>query len=174
MSGYNVESISIDGNSTRDGFISSLLDGTERYIHISSHGGENGFYIHGKRNAPVAIKHISTHCGVKKPLKHRFLTVSACGDPNLFFWKEFNKITGVSAVISPMGKVNFSDSAMFFASFYFALLRHPRSSINSVTSDRLIDFIDTFQRTKGAHLTLGGNGAFRLCFWHNNDFKEII
>jgi tartrate dehydratase beta subunit/fumarate hydratase class I family protein len=73
-----------------------------------------------------------------------------------------------------MGEVDFEESAMFYASFYFALLRHPRSSEGGTTSQRLIDFVDTFQRTKGAYLALGGNGAYRLCFWWRDDFKEVI
>lgn len=178
MVGYQVNPIHINTKTSRENFIQALLNGLERYIHISAHGDSSGFYIHGKSQTHISVTDITEQCcrnfRSPRPLRGRFLTVSACGDPSLDFWKGFHKSTGISAVIASMGDVDFAESAMFYASFYFALLRHPRSSIRAVTSQRLIDFIDAFQRTKGAYLALGGNGAYRLCFWRQGDFKEVI
>ncbi len=179
MAGFKVESISVDGRTTRDIFIESLLSGNERYIHVSAHGDYDGLYIHGNKQTHVGIKHledyVSNSDSIKnKPLKGRFLTVSACGDPSLKFWQKFHEYTDVCAIVVPMGEVGFAESAIFYTSFYFALLRHPESNKKQVTSQRLINFVDTFQRTKGAYLSIGGYGGYRLCFWSNGDFKEII
>jgi hypothetical protein len=177
MVGFTVNPILMTGKTTRDSFIKKLIYGNERYVHVSAHGDSDGFYIHGHRRIHVGIDHISQEIGgesEQNPLKDRFLTVSACGDPSLKFWKEFHRFTGVCAIVAPMGEVGFDESAMFYASFYFALLRYPGSDKSQKTHQRLTSFIDTFQRTKGAYLALGGNGGYRLCFWWGGDFKEIM
>jgi len=179
MVGFQVNQIVVDGKTSRESFIEDLIDGRERYIHVSAHGDNDGFYIHGQRQTHVSVEHISKQIRDysdtrRKPLRGRFLTVSACGDPSFSFWKDFFDCTEVCAVVAPMGEVDFEESAIFYASFYFALLRHPYSNKKQSTPQRLTSFIDTFQRTKGAYLSLGGNGGYRLCFWWEGNFKEII
>jgi hypothetical protein len=179
MIGFHVKPIVVDGKTSRESFIESLTSGQERYIHVSAHGDSDGFYIHGERQTHVSVEHISQQVRVRynndrNCLRGRFLTASACGSPSLSFWKDFFDCTGVSAVVAPMGEVDFEESAMFYSAFYFALLRHPSSRIKQSTSQRLAAFIDTFQRTKGAYLSLGGNGAYRLCFRWEGDFKEVM
>jgi len=179
MMDFPFEPITIDGKTSRQEFVESSFRGDERYVHLSTHGDVNGFYIHGERRTHVGIKHFEEYLGrdasgTKKILDGRFLTVSSCGDPRLSFWKDFHTCTNVSAVVAPMGEVEFDESAMFCTLFYFALLRHPNNSKRQPASQHIIDFVDTFQRTKGAYLSLGGCGAYRLCFWWKGEFKEII
>ncbi|TSK08499.1 MAG: hypothetical protein FPO08_04095 [Geobacter sp.] len=178
MIGFEANAKVLSGNSSKQDFMEALLNGDSRFLHLSCHGDKDGFYFNGQRGTHVGIRDLENHIRLKiqkpSPLRGRFLTVSACGDPKVEFWENLHEITGISCVIAPMGKVDFDESSFFYTSFYFALLRHRYSCNRRDTSERIIDYVDTFQKAKSAYLALGGYGAFRLCFWWDGMMKEII
>lgn len=177
MSGFDVETVSLNGNSSKDTLMENLLLNDNRFIHISCHGDKDGLYFNGDRQTHVGISDIEKYIrknNKKSPLAKKFLTVSACGSLNLEFWKNLNEITGISCVVAPMGKVDFAESSFFYSAFYFSLFKHPSCSSSRKTDERIIDYVDTFQKVKAAYLALGGYGAFRLCFWWEGTLKEII
>lgn len=178
MTGFKVEEVSLGGKTSKDELIKSLLNGDNRFIHLSCHGDKDGFYFNGNRQTHVGIsdieKQIQKSDFKKLPLNKKFLTVSACGSLNQEFWKNMNEITGVSCVVAPMGTIDFADSSFFYSAFYFSLFKHPSCSKRRQTDERIMDYVDTFQKVKSAYLALGGFGAFRLTFWWDGEMKEII
>ncbi len=138
-----------------------------RYIHISSHGNENGFFING--NIPVIVddfKDYNKKNGdiLDGAMEGRFLTISACGSISNEFLKNLHELLKFEAVISPMNEVSFDESAIFFINFYFNLSRISRSTQLVETDIKLVDFIDTFQKTKIGYLLQGGLGGMRLFY----------
>lgn len=175
MVGFEANPFKVNGTTPREEFIGWVLDGDERYIHVTAHGSGEGFSIHGDRHVPVTAKHFGDAASSRnRPLNGRFMTVSACGEPTSKFWVDLHEATGLEAVVAPMGKVAFDEAAVFYTSFYFALLRLPSTRRKEGKDQRLFDFIDTFQRAKVAYLGLGGCGTFRLIFWWEGEMKEIF
>lgn len=147
----------------------SLEDSKKRYIHISSHGGKNGFSIQGSKRTSVTINDFENYNkkydGVlMKSMEGRFLTISACGSISDEFLKNLHKLLQFEAVISPMNEVNFDESAIFFINFYFNLSRIGRSIEKTRKEVKLVDFIDMFQKTKIGYLLQGGLGGMRLLY----------
>ena len=128
-----------------------------RYIHISAHGNGDSISIDpgGPRETKCKInsKHVLTHkkdiC--KKPLRGSLITLSACGSLLGRFSDALAK-RGADAVIRPLNRVGFSESAMFIILFYFMLsVDHRRGTYRKekdITPERIAEYIDIFQRTK--------------------------
>jgi hypothetical protein len=171
---YPVEKLPrVTGRTRKADFVELLVGGPELHRHVSSHGNGQGLYLHGRRGTVVRAEDLQRGCQ-GKPLKGRFLTVSACGEPTVDYWNSLHECSGVEAIIAPMAAVSFSDSALFYMAFYFALFRLPDARDKKETPERLSDFIDTFQRVKSSFLGLGGRGAFRLLFWSSGTLREIV
>lgn len=156
----------ITGTHTKEDFIKLFTreNSKKRYVHISSHAGKNGFFIHGARNTSITISDFKEYDDeLEEEMKGRFLTISACGLSDKFL-KNLHKLIQFEAVISPMNEVDFDESAIFFINFYFNLSRIERSIKNTKKEVKLIDFIDTFQKTKIGYLLQGGLGGMRLLY----------
>ena len=77
------EEIIIQGNTPKEEFLKALLSSKYRFIHVSAHGEKGVLYIHGNRNTPVSENDIQNYLkkhNLDKPLKQKFLTISACGE----------------------------------------------------------------------------------------------
>ena len=172
--------------SPKEDFLRFLLKSQSRFIHISAHGGEDGISLEDRKKTTIDIDDIKGFCQKKRrvrdPLKHRFLTLSACGNISNNFVVQLNKVTSVTAVISPLTPVHFSESALFSTLFYFSLARFPDLSLLSVdqtddtetkTEGRIAQYIDSFQKAKIAYLTVGGTGAHRLDYWWDNEHYSL-
>ncbi|MCB9525348.1 MAG: hypothetical protein H6702_18510 [Myxococcales bacterium] len=158
---------------SRAKFLAAVLDGPERFRHIAAHGDENGFYI-GARRTHVGVEHFAAACSTGPLLQNRFLTVSACSKPTTSLWEALHEVTGVEGIVAPMGSVWFCDAALFFTSLYYSLALLPSIRRRVKTEERLIDFIDCFQRAKASSLALGVRGAFRLICWENGTRHIIV
>ena len=145
-----------------------------RYIHISAHGDGDSLDI---GRGEITAKKIQKNPG---SLKDQLITISACSRLSGRLVGAFlNK--GASAVISPSAEIDFDESSIFTAIFYFALSKCPNLSDNSRkggddstrTPERLAQFIDTFQRAKQAYLGLGGAGAHCLEYSFEGEHRYI-
>lgn len=167
MTNFPPRSKEITEKNSKEEFIKLVATSKRRYVHISSHGDESGFYING--NIPVTIDDFKDYNKenenvLEGAMEGRFLTISACGTISDEFLKNLHELLKFEAVISPMNVVNFDESAIFFINFYFNLSRLSRS-IRAVGKDiKLVDFIDTFQKTKIGYLLQGGLGGMRLLY----------
>jgi len=150
----------------RDAFLKALLESRSWFIHISSHGSGIDLTIGlDDREATISLNDIKRYCRRKEltnPLKGRMLTISACGNISPSFALGLLKCAGATAVIAPLGKVGFGESALFAMMFYFSLLGLPDSQRSRRHADRLAQYIDSFSRAKTAYLNIGGTGAYRL------------
>lgn len=163
-------------------FLDALFEESSRFLHISSHGSRTGLYLEDPRNTKIRIRDIQGYLNKEKlgtkPLAHRFITLSACGHISGDFVRSLHDVTGVTAVISPLAPLEFSESALFSTMFYFALAQAPKlsrisrrkvDSTDVKTAGRLAQYIDAYQKTKFAYLELGGTGAHRLDYWWENE-----
>jgi len=165
----------------KEWFLNKLLLGKDRFIHISAHGSADGGLIVGDKSVEVSGKDIAEYCKAKtsdsKPLKGRFVTLSACGEISGRLPLDLNEAAGVTGVISPLVEVGFAETAVFMVLFYFALAKYPKLSDFSSSSDkaqtrtsrRIAHYIDSFQKAKLAYLGIGGTGAFRLNYWWEDE-----
>ena len=101
-----------------------------------------------------------------KPLRQKLISLSACGRVGGTFAKTLNNL-GAAAVVRPLATVSFTESAVFFAMFYFSLLKQSPDERN--TSSRLAQYIDCFGRVNSSYRGIGGTGAFRLDYWWRGD-----
>ena len=181
-----IKDLTANSKDPKGEFLRSLLKTKSRFIHISAHGGEAEISLEDRKQTKINIDDITAFCGRKgvarKPLKHRFLTLSACGHISNNFVIKLNKVTSVTAVISPLTPVHFSESALFSTLFYFSLARFPHLSLLSVdqtddtettTEGRVAQYIDSFQKAKVAYLTVGGTGAHRLDYWWGDEHYSL-
>lgn len=159
-------------------FLDALFQTNNRFLHISSHGSKNGLALEDPNETTIDVKDIQSYLKKKslgsQPLSNRFVTLSACGHVSGNFIKNLHEITSVTAVISPLAPLEFSESALFSTMFYFSLAQAPKLSVLSrrgssstevKTAGRLAQYIDAYQKTKVAYLELGGTGAHRLDYW---------
>ena len=166
---------------TRSLFLRTLFETKHRFLHISAHGDGEELEIGGKRTQIVTCEHMQAYLkcnGLRKPLRSHLVTLSSCADISNVFVGDFHKVTGVTAVLSPMSTIDFADSAMFSMLFYYSLAFSPslsrlsREKIDDQeinTTGRISQFIDSFQRAKIAYLGVGGRGAHRLFYWHGDE-----
>jgi hypothetical protein len=189
MAGWSFEPHQIKGHTAeqqKKSFLGILTRGDSRFIHISAHGDEDGGLAIGNSGVNVSGADIASYCRTRgrssKPLKGRFVTLSACGEISGRFPLELNEVAGATAVISPLVEVTFAESAVFMLLFYFSLAKSPKLCALSSscadrsqarTSRRIAHYIDSFQRTKLAYLSIGGAGAFRLDYWWQNEHTSI-
>ena len=163
-------------------FLNALFKTSDRFLHISCHGDENGLSLEDPENTTIGVKDVKDYLKKRglgaEPLAHRFITLSACGHVSGSFVKQLHNVTKVTAVISPLAPVEFSESALFSTMFYFSLAQAPKLSVLSrrrsdstevKTAGRLAQYIDAYQKTKIAYLELGGTGAHRLDYWWENE-----
>lgn len=173
-----IKDVTVKSKKPKQDFLRFLLKSESQFLHISAHGGETELQLEDPKDTKIGIADIKSYCQRKgmtrHPLKERFVTLSACGHISNAFVQELNKVTAVTAVISPLTPVHFSESALFSTLFYFALAQFPKLSSLSIdqtddtettTEGRIAQYIDSFQKAKLAYLTVGGTGAHRLDYW---------
>ena len=160
----------------KERFLKKLLDSEYRFIHISAHGGRKGFYLQDENKTKVTVKDIQNYCNKRAsrtkpylPLHKQFVTISSCGHVSAEFVQKLHESTCVTAVISALAPVGFSDSALFSSLFYFSLLNVFQSAEPDSLSERVALYVDAYQRTKIAYLGIGGTGAQRLDYWWNTE-----
>lgn len=181
-----IRDLTENSDNPKNDFLRFLLKAKSRFIHISAHGGKTGISLGDHKKTKIDINDIKKFCrrkGVARdPLKHRFVTLSACGHISNNFVVKLNEATSVTAVISPLTPIHFSESALFSTLFYFSLARFPKLSLHSVdqtddaetrTEGRIAQYIDSFQKAKMAYLTIGGTGAHRLDYWWGDDHYSL-
>ena len=179
---YAVSKTYRKSKSNRRLFLNALLKTPDRFIHISGHGGENGLHLEDPNETTITIKDVGRYITKnklgKRPLEDRFITLSACGHVSGRFVKNLHNVTKVTAIVSPLAPLTFSESALFSAMFYFSLGQAPKLSAHSRrrldssemrTAGRLAQYIDAYQKTKISYLGLGGTGAHRLDYWWENE-----
>jgi len=170
MTDFPPEWVKIRGKDNKKDFVLQFAKEHSKkgYIHVSSHGDTNGFYIHGDRRTPVTIDDFLAYENeLKGAMKGRFLTISACGSLSNAFFNDLFKLLQFEAVISPTNELLFEESAIFFVNFYFNLTRYYKNR----KEVKLVDFIDTFQKTKIGYLLQGGSGGMRLLYNVGNGEK---
>ena len=167
-------------------FLRYFLRSKNRFIHISAHGGKDSLSLEDRCKTNITVDDIQRFCEKNsvssESLKHRFVTMSACGHISNSFAIKLNEITSVTAVVSPLTPIHYSESALFSTMFYFSLARFPHLSRHSMdktdetetkTSGRIAQYIDSFQMAKLAYLTIGGTGAHRLDYWWGDKHFSI-
>lgn len=160
-------------------FLEALLLTKSRFVHVSSHGSDGDLTLDGNSANEVDIspQHIKQYCRteeVQSPLKGRFVTISACGDIAPSFSLGLHKYANVAAVITPLASVRFSESVLFSMMFYFTLFTPTQTEKKKIySSERLARYIDSFNRTKAAYLSVGGTGAHRLDYWWKDEHRVI-
>ena len=174
MAGMEYEVKEINGPDAPEAFLRALFTGMPRYIHISAHGDGDSLDI---GQGEITAADIQEHQG---SLKHQLITISACSRLSGCLVGAFLE-KGASAVLSPTAEIDFDEAALFTALFYFGLSKCPKLSDNSrrgepastLTSARISQFIDTFQRAKQAYLGLGGTGAHCLEYSFGSERRYI-
>ena len=154
----------------RKKFLNELLETDHRFLHISAHGNGKALSLEDSNETKITDNDIKEYCderSMSKPLKGNFVTLSACGHVSVEFVRRLHEITGVTAVISALAPIDFSESALFSVMFYFTLLNRLGSRLR--TSERLAQYIDCYQRTKIAYVGVGGTGAHRLDYWWEDE-----
>lgn len=171
MTDFQPHMVYITGKDKRKDFILQFTKEKSKkgYIHVSSHGDKNGFIIHGERKTAITIDDFLEHEDeLQGSMKGRFLTISACGSLSDEFFNNLHKLLQFEAVINPTNEVWCDESAIFFINFYFNLTKKYRFAKKEV---KLVDFIDTFQKTKIGYLLQGGSGGMRLLYNTGNGGK---
>ena len=163
-------------SNNKENFLREFLDSDFRYLHVSSHGDKDGFSIQDPGKTRIVSDDIREYCRKKetrkkpyRPLRKKFVTISACGHVSGEFVTELHRWSGVAAVISALAPVRFSDSALFSSLFYFSLFKDMDATEPDSLSERLAMYVDAYQRTKAAYLTIGGTGAHRLDYWWDEE-----
>lgn len=158
-------------------FLKALLNNRSRFIHVSAHGSGSDLTLerYGQDEADIGLDDIKAYCReqVAAPLSGRFITISACGDIAPSFALGLHKHAKATAVITPLASLDFHESALFAMMFYFTLLAPGGRKKNHKASERLAQYIDSFNRTKAAYLSVGGSGAHRLDYWWHDDHVTI-
>ena len=108
-------------------FLKALLRTRSRFIHVSAHGSGSDLTLdrYGPNEADIELDDITAYCRKRKlrdPLSGRFITISACGDIAPSFALGLNEHAGATAVITPLARLDFHESALFAMMFYFTLL----------------------------------------------------
>ena len=161
---------------TKKRFLKKLLESDFRFLHVSAHGDRKGFTLQDGDKTEVTAKDIQDHCTERAsrtnpylPLHKQFVTISSCGHVSAEFVIKLHESTNVTAVISALAPVGFSDSALFASLFYFSLFNSMQSANPKSLSERVALYVDAYQRTKIAYLGIGGTGAQRLDYWWNKE-----
>ena len=185
MTDWNYKICNVFRSSTSNNkrkFLRKFLERNDRFIHISAHGIDDGLSLEDTNETEITIDDIEAHTKKttkrKRILEHKFVTLSVCGQISNGFTVRLHEITSVTAVVSPLSPVSFSESALFSVLFYFSLSQSPKLSNRSVpktdesdirTTGRIAQYIDAYQRTKISYLGIGGAGAHRLDYWWEDE-----
>ena len=161
-------------------FLSALLNSKHRFLHISAHGDRTGFLLQDKNETEITAADIQDYCGKHvsrtrpyTPLHKKFVTISSCGHVSAEFVMKLHESTGVTAVISALAPIGFSDSALFSSLFYFSLFSYLYTKQPKKLSERVALYVDAYQRTKLAYLGIGGSGSHRLDYWWNTEHVVV-
>ena len=159
-------------------FLKALLRTQSRFIHVSAHGSGSDLTLdqRGPNEANIELDDIKGYCRKRKlcdPLSGRFITISACGDIAPSFALGLHEHAGATAVITPLASLEFHESALFAMMFYFTLLAPRERKKKHKVAGRLSQYIDSFNRTKTAYLSVGGTGAHRLDYWWHGEHVTI-
>ncbi|MDE0364382.1 MAG: hypothetical protein OXP09_02290 [Gammaproteobacteria bacterium] len=162
----------------RAAFLEALLQTKSRFVHVSAHGSGSDLTVdrYAPNEARTNLRDIMDFCqtkGLRAPLSGRFVTISACGDIAPSYALGLHKHAEVTAVITPLASLDFHESALFTMMFYFTLLAPPGRKKVRNRSERLAQYIDSFNRTKIAYLNVGGSGAHRLDYWWRGEHTTI-
>lgn len=161
-------------------FLSALLRTQSRFVHVSAHGSGSDLTLDqdGQGEADIKLSDIQTYREKNKlpndTLSGRFITISACGDIAPSFALGLHQHAGATAVISPLASLGFHESALFAMMFYFTLFTPSDRREGHRTSERISQYIDSFNRTKAAYLSVGGSGAHRLDYWWRKEQVTVI
>lgn len=172
MTDFQPQTVHITGKDSKEDFILQFSReySKKRYIHVSSHGNNTGFIIHGDRETEVTIDDfLKYEDELQGSMKGRFLTISACGSLSDEFFNNLHTLLQFEAVINPTNEVWFDEAAIFFINFYFNLVKMYKNSAKK--EGKIVDFIDTFQKTKIGYLLQGGSGGMRLLYNTGNGEK---
>lgn len=161
-------------------FFHEFLNSSYRFLHISAHGDRTGFSLQDDKKTEITAADIQLFCRkldsrtkLYTPLHKKFVTISSCGHVSADFVMKLHKSTSVTAVISALAPVGFSDSALFSSLFYFSLFNALQSEKPKKLSERMAVYVDAYQRTKFAYLGIGGTGAHRLDYWWNTEHVVV-
>lgn len=161
-------------------FLSALLNSKHRFLHISAHGDRTGFLLQDKNETEITAADIQDYCRKHvsrtrpyTPLHKKFVTISSCGHVSAEFVMKLHESTGVTAVISALAPIGFSDSALFSSLFYFSLFSYLYTKQPKKLSERVALYVDAYQRTKLAYLGIGGSGSHRLDYWWNTEHVVV-
>ena len=162
----------------KNAFLDALLRTRSRFVHVSAHGSGRDLTLgqDGPHQADIELDDIQRYCRKNKlraPLLGRFITISACGDIAPSFSLGLHEHAKATAVITPLASLDFHESALFAMMFYFTLLAPGGRKKNHKASERLAQYIDSFNRTKAAYLSVGGSGAHRLDYWWRGEHVTI-
>lgn len=162
----------------RAAFLEALLQTKSRFVHVSAHGSGSDLTVDqdAPNEADIELRHIKDFRQAKRlraPLSGRFVTISACGDIAPSFALGLHKHAGATAVITPLASLDFDESALFAMMFYFTLLAPVGRNEKHKDTERLAQYIDSFNRTKVAYLNVGGTGAHRLDYWWRGEHMTI-
>ena len=160
-------------------FLNALLRTQSRFIHVSAHGSGSDLTLerYGPNEVDIELGDIRRYChkrNLREPLSQRFITISACGDIAPSFALGLHEHAGATAVITPLASLDFHESALFAMMFYFTLLAPPERKEKYDAAGRLSQYIDSFNRTNTAYLSVGGAGAHRLDYWWHGEHRTII
>ena len=168
---------------TKSRFLKDLLRSNARFLHISAHGNKNGFSLQDKGETKITAKSIQNYCTKRtsgsrpfNPLHKKFVTISACGHVSAEFVKKLHGSTRVTGVISALAPLGFADSALFASLFYFSLFKESEdfNDLKDLKFSELVAlYVDAYQRTKVAYLSIGGAGAHRLDYWWNAEHVVV-
>ncbi len=164
----------------KEKFLDELLRTQSRFIHVSAHGSGSDLTLDqgGVGPAEIKLSDIRSYREKKElpkhPLSERFLTISACGDIAPSFALGLHQHAGATAVISPLASLDFHESALFAMMFYFTPLTPSNRKESHKTSERISQYIDSFNRTKVAYLSVGGSGAHRLDYWWRKEHVTVV
>lgn len=163
----------------RNAFLKALLQTRSRFVHVSAHGSGSDLTLerHDPHEVDIGLDDIKRHCRkdeLANPLSSRFVTISACGNIAPSFAFGLHEHANSTAVITPLGSLDFHESALFAIMFYFTLLAPRGRKRNHKASERLSQYIDSFNRTTAAYLSVGGSGAHRLDYWWRKEHVTIV
>lgn len=109
-----------------EAFVEEFGKSPYRYLHLSCHGHENGFWTtHEMIPAPKMVAILAPH------LKNRRLFVSACLATNSKFANELMDKSECYSVLGPVGSPFFDDAAIFWTSFYHLMFKENPAAMKS-------------------------------------------
>ena len=170
MCGVECETFDLHGGVSKADFVGSFGNCEQRFVHVSSHGRKDDFVIKGKKKTLVQPNDFAP---IKGSMKNKFLTVLACGTPYLGFLNSLRAVLLFDAFIAQMNLVDFADSALSFLMFYYQINKYEYLKKKSQRDQRMVDFIDAFQKAKMAFFMIGAKGGFRLCYWRDKNTEPV-